>query len=246
MQQGEVFLIPRQTDDEPRHFSYPFDYQEEDHIAVIMALIKRKKKMIGHVRSNCNPEHGRVKYLEELQKHIPVDALGRCGPNGTFFALWNSAEGAFNELLVEYKFYFAAESMICPDYITEKPIRALAYGSVPVVYGPSSDYYHVLPAGSYIDVADFKSPKQLAEYLLLLDKNDALYARYFEFRRDWFVTPPLHNFRNLIVSMNLCEMCRRINDPNEPRKSWENIQKWFSDTICYPTDTFLKNVMQPQ
>ena len=38
---------------------------------------------------------------------------------------------------------------------------------------------NLLPPKSYIDVNDFSSAKELAEYLLHLDKNDDLYNEYF-------------------------------------------------------------------
>lgn len=44
------------------------------------------------------------------------------------------------------------------------------------------DYARSAPDHSYIHVDDFESPKELAEYLDKLDKNDDLYNEYFKWR----------------------------------------------------------------
>ena len=44
------------------------------------------------------------------------------------------------------------------------------------------DYELLLPPGSYIHVDDFRSPKDLAEYLHIVDKNDTLYNSYFRWK----------------------------------------------------------------
>lgn len=41
------------------------------------------------------------------------------------------------------------------------------------------DYARAAPYKSYIHVDDFSSPKDLADYLHLLDQNDDLYNEYF-------------------------------------------------------------------
>ena len=42
-----------------------------------------------------------------------------------------------------------------------------------------SDYRRDAPEKSFIHVDDFDSPRELAEYLHLLDQNDDLYNEYF-------------------------------------------------------------------
>ncbi len=107
--------------------------------------------------------------------------------------------GAFGE---EYKFYLAFENSICEEYITEKFERTLAMPVVPIALGggPYERYY---PNGSYIDVFDFKTPKDLADYLMYLDKNKVKnygclmnnkwimyfiqeeYQKFFEWKKDY-------------------------------------------------------------
>ena len=53
----------------------------------------------------------------------------------------------------------------------------MARDVVPVVLG-GADYSAIAPPHSYINAMDY-TPKQLAQYLLELDRNDTLYASYF-------------------------------------------------------------------
>ena len=54
---------------------------------------------------------------------------------------------------------------------------------IPIALGARpEDYAAVAPPKSYIHVDDFESPKQLAEYLLKLDRNDDLYNEYFRWK----------------------------------------------------------------
>lgn len=41
------------------------------------------------------------------------------------------------------------------------------------------DYERAAPMHSYIHVDDFEGPRQLAEYLHRLDRDDAMYNEYF-------------------------------------------------------------------
>ena len=69
---------------------------------------------------------------------------------------------------------------MCKDYITEKFwAKAIKHGVVPVVMGPPrEDYEKVAPPSSFIHVEDFKSVRELADYLIELNNNDELYGKY--------------------------------------------------------------------
>merc|ERR1711894_870320 len=78
--------------------------------------------------------------------------------------------GTKTKLIQEYKFYLAFENSICRDYVTEKFFQRMKQGIVPVVFG-GADYSSIAPTHSYIDVKDFDTPKDLADYLIRLDKR---------------------------------------------------------------------------
>jgi len=56
--------------------------------------------------------------------------------------------------------------------------RIARFNLVPIVYGLGS-YDTVAPPHSYINVFDFDSVRDLADYLLYLDGNDTAYNEYF-------------------------------------------------------------------
>ena len=53
---------------------------------------------------------------------------------------------------------------MCPDYVTEKMFEALQHDIVPVVLG-GADYAATFPAHSFINMRDFSSMADLAQYL---------------------------------------------------------------------------------
>ncbi|CAK8682497.1 unnamed protein product [Clavelina lepadiformis] len=133
------------------------------------------------VVSNCALLRGskmRMKYTDALVKAgLPVDRFGGCFNN----------KDEFKELSADdveaYKFYLAFENaQYCKDYMTEKFwYNAIAHGRVPVVWGPSKeDVEKLAPTGSFIHTDDFKTPADLAKYLLYLDTNDTAYREYFK------------------------------------------------------------------
>ena len=197
-------------------------------------LPPEKSKLIAWFCSNQLTHGKREEYVKELQNHIPVHIYGKCG-NMTCQPK-NSPQ--CNHLLDGYKFYLSAENSLCPDYVSEKFYRALEQNVVPVVYG-GADYTQYAPPHSFINVADFKTPKQLADYLKLLDSNDSLYLRYFEWKKDWEVVKrPLGGW---------CDLCEKLNDSKEPVKSYADMAKWwFDDVPCYPGESYLNKVLAHQ
>ena len=60
-----------------------------------------------------------------------------------------------------------------------------------------SEYEAVAPWKSFIHVDDFAGPKQLAEYLRVLDQNATLYNEYFQWK----------NMGEIIDTYFLCRVC---------------------------------------
>ncbi|WAQ97097.1 FUT10-like protein, partial [Mya arenaria] len=77
----------------------------------------------------------------------------------------------FYHLMARYKFTLAMENAICDDYVTEKDILP-------------DDH-------SAIIIDDFKSPKELANYLNFLDRNDQEYNKYLSWKKTGVTNPLL-------------------------------------------------------
>ena len=71
---------------------------------------------------------------------------------------------------IKYYFYLAFENSICTDYISEKFWRNFNQPVIPVVMG-GGNYLRDAPPNSYIDVNDFSTVEELANYLKSL-QND--------------------------------------------------------------------------
>ena len=176
----------------------------------------KKTKLVAWFVSHCSTGIRREEYVRQLSKFIPVDIYGSCG---------NLTCGCDNKSLClemlrsDYKFYLAFENSLCPDYVTEKLFQTLMYDTVPVVLG-GVDYDRFAPPHSFIDVRQFESAKQLADYLLLLDLSDHLYARYFDWKRHYEIQFPYMN--------GWCDLCRMAHQSSVlPRKSYPDIKTWW-------------------
>lgn len=183
---------------------------------------------IAWFASNCGAKSGRMDYVRELQKHLPVDVYGDCGalkcPNATV--------GDCNRLLNDrYKFYLSFESSVCRDYITEKFFNPLQQKVVPIVLGGGNYTAIGAPANSYINVRDYPSVKDLADYLLYLDATPGAYNRYFQWKRQWKVQ------RSGVYTRNLCDLCEKLNDISVNAPDFHQIypdmmQWWHRDAHC--------------
>lgn len=146
-----------------------------------------------YVQSHCGVASDRDRYVQELMKYIAVDSYGRCLHNRDLpESMRNPAESfeknEFLDFIAKYKFHIAFENAICNDYMTEKLFRCLHLGSVPIYMGSPRAKDWMPDSQSIIMVQDFKSPKELAEYLDVLDKNDDEYSKYLKFKEPGGVT----------------------------------------------------------
>ncbi|XP_011301914.1 alpha-(1,3)-fucosyltransferase 10 isoform X2 [Fopius arisanus] len=155
-----------------------------------------------YLQSNCDTLSERDLYISELMKYIAVDAYGAClnnrklpGPlRDNYIGRLNSGE--LKKFVGKYKFTLAFENAVCEDYITEKLWRPLTVGSVPIYYGSPSFKDWLPNNSSAVAVQDFKSPKDLAEFLHQLMKNDTLYEQYLSHKL-------IHEIRNDRLLENL-------------------------------------------
>ena len=142
-----------------------------------------KPKLVVSFVSNCViVDPYRLAYLKALKDSLKdqFQFLGYCGSDshqkGHHAKMTNDTKIDLN-----FKFFLAFENSRCDDYITEKLwLKSFAKNVVPVVAGPSRSNYENLfnlPKKSFIHVDDFKTPKELADYLVFLNdpKNDEKY-----------------------------------------------------------------------
>lgn len=130
--------------------------------------------------SDCNAKSLRDHYLAELTHLLGTERInrfGRCvGKSLPGNLLSNQAR-----LISKYKFYFAFENTIQSGYVTEKLFFSLNIPILPVYYG-WIQLPNITKTPSFIRVADFNSPKSLANYLLYLDATHTEYMKFHEWR----------------------------------------------------------------
>ncbi|XP_053305209.1 3-galactosyl-N-acetylglucosaminide 4-alpha-L-fucosyltransferase FUT3-like [Spea bombifrons] len=191
----------------------PYGYLKK-HSEIQNFTIPAKTSLVAWVVSNWNPQSRRVKFYEELKKHLTVDIYGK-----QHLPLPNDKK---LEVLSKYKFYLSFENSVHQDYITEKLWQnALKSGTVPVVMGPPRENYErFIPPDSFIHVDDFSSPQELATYLLELDKDDKRYQQYFNWRTQ-FKSNGTFDWAEIY-----CRVCTALKD-SPAYRTVPSIDKWF-------------------
>ncbi|CAF0874778.1 unnamed protein product [Brachionus calyciflorus] len=177
---------------------------------------KGKTHFAAGVVGNCGGSSARLEYINELQKYVNVTLLGKCkgGKKCTDY-FPNSSDKDCKELVSKsHKFYLSFENSICDGYISEKFFFILKYDIIPVVLGGGNHSFFI-PKSGFINVLDYKSPKNLADYLIYLDSNKTAYNSYFKWKK--YV-----KFKDQLVFSNFCDMCIQLNLENYV-PIWKNV-----------------------
>ena len=110
------------------------------------------------------------------QKYIDIDIFGKCG-SPCPISQSRVSVGTCMDNIDEYRFFLAFENTLCKDYVSEKFFNLYgdtAHTIIPVVRG-GIDYDKLLPSGTFINAAHYKTPKQLTTQLnYLIDNPDQL------------------------------------------------------------------------
>ncbi|XP_071105287.1 glycoprotein 3-alpha-L-fucosyltransferase A-like [Haliotis cracherodii] len=176
-------------------------------------VMRLKTKKVLWFVSNCGGSSNRMQYVDELKKYIPVDIIGDCGrPNCT-------VDGKEDSCYRQYKFYLSFESNFCKDYVTEKFLKTFQNDRhiIPVVRG-NGDYAKHYPKDTYLNTADFRSPKDLGAHLSYLDKNTSVYLDLLKTHAQYEKVP---------FKPNSCEMCISLHTLDQHRKSYPDISGWM-------------------
>jgi len=115
-------------------------------------------------------------------EEIKIDSYGSCLNNRQGYG----ARMADNiDAYIKYKFVIAIENSNCVDYVTEKLVKAVESGSVPIVAGRNGrpDYRRYMPEHSYINIFDYTSIKALADDLKRIANNKTLYESYLWYKK---------------------------------------------------------------
>jgi len=104
--------------------------------------------------------------------------------------------------------------------------NAIRFLIIPVVMDPHDSHAKVAPPHSFINVLDFPSIRDLADYLIKFDKNDAMYFWWKE----------QYKVRNGVLYSDLhyrtyCSLCAALHNPiHRPDiQVYWNMKTWWKD-----------------
>ena len=186
------------------------------------AIFRRKTKWAAWIVSNCNARSLRTKFVKKIKEHgFPVDIYGKCGKplNGDPRRLISN----------EYKFYLSFENSMCSDYISEKFFKYFSYDTILVVRG-GANYKKLLAKNIFIDTADFRSFKELVQYLYRIGNNMTLYTEYLR-RKDTYISIGHSRF----TATPYCNLCEKLNNLEKYKRVYRTIPNYL-DTCYTPND----------
>ncbi|KAK3596044.1 hypothetical protein CHS0354_032569 [Potamilus streckersoni] len=187
---------------------------------------EKSKFMVGAI-SNCKDPGRRYLLVEEMSKYLDFTMFGQCYNKNMCGTSWRDGNVACNEELNKYRFYLAFESNQCKDYITEKYWNALDREQIPIVNWKRKDILSGYIPNSYINVYDFPSVKDFAEYIKLVNSNATLYNSYFEWRNYFSL--------DLTLRVSWCNLCEKLHKMDQKyERQIVDLKKYLYSDVCPP------------
>ena len=199
---------------------------------------KGKTGLVAWFVSHCPTSSGREEYVRELQKYIKVDVYGDCGT-----LQCGSQTESMNQLNMEcddnllnntYKFYLSFENSLCENYVTEKLWRLILrrVNIVPVVMG-YENYTSLMPKGSFVDVKDFSSPLELANFFERADVDNEFYNNYARKKNSLVCKTPMEEPYE-------CKLCRYLHKHRQKQQiAPDVVQYWSEKNKCKSLEEFI-------
>ena len=195
-----------------------------------------KDKLVVWLVSNCG--YMRDNVVKKLMQYIPVDVYGNCARLFNQTQKCRRFSSECGQLLKRYKFYLSFENSFCNDYITEKYwYTPFENDIVPVVMGGANYDPQVAIPGSFINVVDFPSIKELAHYLLYLSNNDTAYSQFFQWKM---------NFKTVLPESWTCQMCAALSNNTvlNTNKVYRNLYEfWGTYHACGKNEQKIREML---
>ncbi|XP_031566389.1 glycoprotein 3-alpha-L-fucosyltransferase A-like [Actinia tenebrosa] len=219
----------------PYNYYSPLASTEKQTTRHLKNYAQGKDKFIAWMVSHCGNLRHNV--TAKLLKYVNVTVFGACGKQYNQKNRCNRKTRDCDKLLKRFKFYLSFENRNCIDYVTEKYwYTPFHHDMVPIVLGPLKYDSKIAIPGSYINVMDFPSLKDLASYLKYLDKNDTAYNEYFQWKLKYKIDYP--NPWN-------CQMCADLNNPNLPVKVYNDLDSfWGIKSSCGQYEDRIRELLE--
>ena len=96
----------------------------------------------------------------------------------------DSGQDSKMELYRQYKFVIAFENSRANDYVTEKFYDPLLAGAVPIYLGAPNIETFAPGENCSVDIRNFSSPKELAAFLIEACKNEKIYNKFLQWKKE--------------------------------------------------------------
>lgn len=157
---------------------YKYDYIKLLHLPV--NIESKQKGVCMLISSQFNNSH-RQEYLQSLMQHLQIDSYGKLFNNKKLEE--DTGRDSKLALYKQYKFVIAFENACATDYVTEKFFDPLISGAVPVYLGAPNIDNFVPGEHCFINVNDFPSPKELADYITKCCNDPKEYQSFFQWKQ---------------------------------------------------------------
>ncbi|KAH8370875.1 hypothetical protein KR093_005282 [Drosophila rubida] len=185
----------------------------EDNLkSTLLYHLKRKRLLTAYIALNeSNYTPTRSVYIEELRTQLEPKVIQKCDEH--------------NECST-YKFMLVFQTTSCPDFMHSHIYMAMMNFVVPVVIG-TGNISQFVPPGSYINGAEFTSPRKLAQFLINVGQEPHLYEQYFW----WHSKYNIYQIRDTQSSTSYCAICAELRKPRRHRQP-EEFFKWWTQHKC--------------
>lgn len=236
------------------YFNWTMSYQKDSDIRFLpgkvipisnesdaQTVIKPRPNLtkVAWIVSHCSPSNDNEDYVRELRKNITVDIFGSCGNLTTFkkTEYFNASQSIFPQMAENYTYYLSFEDdNSCHEYVSDELFEALRQGIIPIVKGRASFYDSITPPNSTINTALFKSPADLAEYLLRPDTYDL----HLAWKKDYDVSSVRESFESVFFN----DLCGKLRNAKDGRPAYNHEGNITSNRVVklHPSLVFQWNV----
>jgi hypothetical protein len=154
------------------------DVRDQSYLIPLKNILTRefskKTKFCNFVFSNNQGR--RLEILNAIQKYKHVDCCGRLANNSNISIQGRGDQKYKIHFLRDYKFTIAAENSKGNGYTTEKIIHPFSVGSIPIYWG-AERVEKDFNKDAFINVDNFSSLEELANFIEKIDNDKELYER---------------------------------------------------------------------
>lgn len=168
----------RQTDD----ILYPYYKYGYSRLLAEQQDTKTDRDNVCMLISSSFDKTGRFEYLMDLMQYLSIDSYGKWQQNK---ALEHDRGRASKlDLYRKYKFVIAFENVVEEDYVTEKFFDPLLADSVPIYLGATNIQEFQPGSNCFLDVRNFSSSKELADFIEKCCSDDGLYQQFHFWKQE--------------------------------------------------------------